>query len=72
MNWRENMGNQIKIINNGPLVVSGDFQLSDSQGNEFSKREKIFLCRCGHSNNKPFCDGSHKKAGFESSPKFSS
>jgi CDGSH-type Zn-finger protein len=67
-----NMGNQIKIQNNGPLVVSGDFQLCDSKGNEFKKREKIFLCRCGHSNNKPFCDGSHKKAGFESSPNFSS
>ncbi len=65
------MSNQIKILNNGPLVVSGDFQLSDSQGNEFKKKDKVFLCRCGQSNNKPFCDGAHKKIGFESSPRFS-
>lgn len=63
------MGNQIKILNSGPLVVSGDFQLLDSAGNEFKKKEKIFLCRCGHSNNKPFCDGAHKKVGFESDPR---
>jgi CDGSH-type Zn-finger protein len=64
------MSNQIKILTNGPLVVSGDFQLLDSQGNECKKREKIFLCRCGHSENKPFCDGTHKKTGFESNPRF--
>ena len=65
------MGNQIKILDNGPLVVTGDFQLCDSQGNVAPKKGKIFLCRCGQSNNKPFCDGSHKKAEFESSHKIS-
>lgn len=65
------MGNQIKILNNGPLVVTGDFQLCDSQGNVSKKKEKIFLCRCGQSNNKPFCDGTHKKVGFDSNPNFS-
>lgn len=65
------MGNQIKISDNGPLVVSGDILLIDSLGNEYIKKEKVFLCRCGHSNNKPFCDGTHKKVGFESSPRAS-
>jgi CDGSH iron-sulfur domain-containing protein 3 len=66
------MGNQIKIQNNGPLVVSGDFTLLDSQGNEYNKKkDKTYLCRCGQSNNKPFCDGSHKKVGFDSNPRFS-
>jgi CDGSH iron-sulfur domain-containing protein 3 len=66
------MGGQIKISKNGSLEVSGDFQLLDSRGNEFvKKKDKVYLCRCGQSNKKPFCDGSHKKAGFESDPNFS-
>jgi CDGSH iron-sulfur domain-containing protein 3 len=63
------MDNQIKINDNGPLVVSGDFQIIDADGNEYPKKEKVYLCRCGLSNKKPFCDGSHKKGGFESSPR---
>jgi CDGSH iron-sulfur domain-containing protein 3 len=65
------MGNEIKIQKNGPLMVSGDIQLFDSFGNEYQKEGKLFLCRCGHSNNKPFCDGAHKKAQFDSNPRFS-
>jgi CDGSH-type Zn-finger protein len=66
------LANQIKILDNGPLVVTGDIQLSDAAGNDYTKKEKIFLCRCGQSSNKPFCDGAHKKAGFVSSPRASS
>ncbi|MCQ6279338.1 CDGSH iron-sulfur domain-containing protein [Bacillus sp. EB600] len=65
------MANQIKILDNGPLVVTGDIHLIDSGGNEYTKKEKIFLCRCGQSSNKPFCDGTHKKVGFESNPRAS-
>ncbi len=65
------MANQIKILDNGPLVVTGDIHLSDSAGNEYTNKEKIFLCRCGQSSNKPFCDGTHKKVGFESNPRAS-
>jgi CDGSH iron-sulfur domain-containing protein 3 len=65
------MENKIKISDNGPLEVSGDFQLIDTEGNEYTKRTKVYLCRCGLSNKKPFCDGSHKKVGFESSPRAS-
>lgn len=63
------MENQIKISDNGPLVVSGDIHLTDTEGNEYTKKGKFYLCRCGLSNKKPFCDGSHKKGGFESSPR---
>ena len=58
----------IVVSNNGPLRVSGKFVIKDAQGNAFdlAGREAISLCRCGHSNNKPFCDGSHNREGFQS------
>ena len=58
----------ILVSNNGPLRVSGKFVIKDAQGNAFdlAGREVISLCRCGHSNNKPFCDGSHGRQGFQS------
>jgi CDGSH-type Zn-finger protein len=59
---------RITVRPNGPLRVEGDFELLDPQGRPFglAGRTGISLCRCGHSQNKPFCDGSHAKAGFES------
>jgi len=49
----------------GPLIVRGDFRLVDQDGNEIDPgRDTIALCRCGKSGIKPFCDGSHKRAGF--------
>lgn len=53
---------------NGPLSVEGDFTIVDASGKAFglAGRTAISLCRCGHSENKPFCDGSHKKVGFQS------
>ena len=59
-----------KIVpnDNGPLRVEGDFEILDPQGKAFglAGRTVVSLCRCGHSENKPFCDGSHKKVGFQS------
>jgi CDGSH-type Zn-finger protein len=51
---------------NGPLLVTGPVKLIDHQGNQFDLggKETIALCRCGHSGNRPFCDGSHKSCGF--------
>jgi CDGSH-type Zn-finger protein len=48
--------------NNGSLRIEGDFEIVDKQGNVYGLggREVISICRCGLSNNKPFCDGSHK------------
>jgi len=55
---------------NGPYVVSGDLsllELRDSAGNPYdlSGKKRVFLCRCGASTTKPFCDGQHTKIGFQ-------
>lgn len=58
---------RITTTKDGSLMVSGAVQLVDHEGNEYdlTGRDKVFLCRCGHSANKPFCDGSHRRVGFE-------
>jgi CDGSH-type Zn-finger protein len=49
----------------GPLIVRGDFRLVDTDGHEIDPgRRTVALCRCGKSGIKPFCDGTHKRAGF--------
>lgn len=60
------MATKIIVNNNGSLKVEGDFEILDAQGNTYGLqgRTVLSLCRCGHSKNKPFCDGSHKN-GFE-------
>lgn len=50
----------IKVNDNGPYVVSGTVELIDAEGNKFESKEKFSLCRCGLSNKKPFCDGTHR------------
>ncbi|MGC1620891.1 MAG: CDGSH iron-sulfur domain-containing protein [Candidatus Acidiferrum sp.] len=57
---------KITINNNGSIRVEGDFEIVDPTGRPFglAGRTSIGLCRCGHSANKPFCDGSHKTSGF--------
>jgi len=55
----------IKALKNGPLRVEGKVTLLDVEGNMIcNDKEKMSLCRCGHSMNKPFCDGTHNKIGF--------
>ncbi|MEQ9499539.1 MAG: CDGSH iron-sulfur domain-containing protein [Deltaproteobacteria bacterium] len=49
----------------GPLLLSGNFAILASSGRVAWRGTKAALCRCGASSNKPFCDGSHKAAGFE-------
>jgi CDGSH-type Zn-finger protein len=51
-------------IANGPLRIDGWFELATADGQRFVCGEKTWLCRCGASGNKPFCDGTHKKTGF--------
>ena len=62
------MSTKVTVNNNGPLRLEGDFTICDPAGKEFglAGRTVISLCRCGHSENKPFCDGSHKRVGFQS------
>jgi CDGSH-type Zn-finger protein len=51
--------------NDGPYHIKGDFKLMTQGGKPIgADKDEVWLCRCGHSQNKPFCDGSHKKAGF--------
>jgi len=59
---------KIMAIDNGPFLVTGAINLSDAKGQLFSvEAQPIALCRCGTSANRPFCDGSHKRNGFQSS-----
>ena len=62
---------KITINNNGSIRVEGEFTICDSTGSTFdlSGRTVISLCRCGHSENKPFCDGTHRKVNFQSEVK---
>jgi len=55
------MENKITVIPNGPLVVEGNFKIKNTDGTYLKQEGKVYLCRCGKSANKPFCDGSHKK-----------
>jgi CDGSH-type Zn-finger protein len=62
------MSSKLSSIKNGPLKIEGDFQLCDSAGKAFTTEagKAVFLCRCGQSKNKPFCDGAHRAAEFAS------
>jgi len=63
------MTTRILIKSNGSIKVLGDdFEVVDQNGNKFELygRTKISLCRCGQSNNKPFCDSTHKTCGWQS------
>lgn len=51
---------QIKVNDNGSLRITGDVELLDGEGNVYETKPSFSLCRCGLSNNKPFCDGTHK------------
>jgi CDGSH-type Zn-finger protein len=54
----------IQPLKNGPLYVSGNLELCSGTGRVVLRTTDTHLCRCGHSQNKPFCDGSHARAGF--------
>jgi CDGSH-type Zn-finger protein len=59
----------IRVRDNGPLLVEGPITLVDAEGKQLTIPEgkpAIALCRCGHSQNKPFCDGAHKSNDFQS------
>jgi CDGSH-type Zn-finger protein len=58
----------IKARHNGPYKVTGPVRVIDADGREYDLSEKgeaIALCRCGGSATKPFCDGTHKRIGFQ-------
>lgn len=55
----------VETMPNGPLLVYGNVTVKDSHGNLTKKNNVTAFCRCGSSGNKPYCDGSHKRVGFE-------
>ena len=60
---------KIHVRKNGPLRIEGsDIEIVDAEGRRFdlAGRTVVSLCRCGHSQNKPFCDSTHAKIAFES------
>jgi len=52
---------------NGPLRVRGNLEILSGTGRAVARTTTAYLCRCGGSANKPFCDGTHTKIGFKSS-----
>jgi 3-phenylpropionate/trans-cinnamate dioxygenase ferredoxin subunit len=61
---REN-GNEVtaivEIIDGGPLKIEGPMILKDLKKDIYENRREVFLCRCGNSGKKPYCDTSHRK-----------
>lgn len=57
--------NVITVTTDGPLYLRGDLTVTDPNGGELCQDTRLALCRCGASASKPFCDGSHAKAGFQ-------
>jgi len=55
----------VEVKNNGPLIIEGNLKVVKANGQIELRTKKTAFCRCGASGNKPFCDGSHAKIGFE-------
>lgn len=56
----------IKPLLNGPLLVTGNVEVVSGTGRTIHRTQKMALCRCGGSANKPYCDGTHSRIGFSS------
>ncbi|NNE56133.1 MAG: hypothetical protein HKN32_08940 [Flavobacteriales bacterium] len=61
----ETMSTKIEVTKNGPVLVHGTCTVTHSDGSTHEKDGVTALCRCGHSSNKPYCDGSHTKEDFQ-------
>lgn len=55
----------VETVANGPLLVYGNVVIKDDKGNLTRKNNVTAFCRCGGSSNKPFCDGTHQRNGFQ-------
>jgi CDGSH-type Zn-finger protein len=56
----------VKGLKNGPFEISGGVTILDHSCKEYADTgEPVYLCRCGQSKSKPYCDGSHEEAGFK-------
>lgn len=65
-------GNTIMLRPDGPLICGSEIAviIQDADGNIIERSKDVALCRCGGSDNKPFCDGSHKRNGFQAEQEF--
>lgn len=61
----ESLETVVEVRENGPLLVYGTLKVTDKDGNTEKKNKTTAFCRCGASNNKPYCDGSHVKIEFK-------
>lgn len=60
----ETLETKVEVKENGPLLVFGTLAVTDKDGNTEKKNKATAFCRCGESNNKPYCDGTHRKVDF--------
>ena len=60
---------KIHVKDDGPYELTGSFEILDDEGNVYNIESSVNLCRCGHSDNKPFCDSSHENVNFKSRPR---
>ena len=63
-NQNRNMKTEVELMKNGPLLVKGTIEVKSHDGTVETKEKMAAFCRCGASQNKPYCDGNHKGAGF--------
>ncbi len=61
----KNMSQKVEVTPNGPLMVHGEIEIKMVDGSTETKKRATAFCRCGASDNKPFCDGSHRDADFK-------
>ena len=54
---------EVKILRDGPIMIKGVFTFKDSSGKISKGEQELYICRCGGSANKPWCDETHKKIG---------
>jgi len=56
---------KLTVNDTGSILIEGDFEIVDARGNGIESSSPAYLCRCGHSKNKPFCDGMHREVKFK-------
>ena len=59
------METKVDILKDGPILVHGNLNITNSNGEQEQKTKTTAFCRCGSSSNKPYCDGAHSKSGFK-------
>jgi CDGSH-type Zn-finger protein len=64
-NTSEVLDTKIEVLENGPLLVYGTLKVVDKDGKSEIKNKTTAFCRCGASNNKPYCDGAHVASAFK-------